>query len=975
MEVLAAAVGALVVTPAKLLCHCVCSKINTTINVQSNLDDVEKEMKSLTDRRKEIIHETEAAKKEGSQIRAPIITWLEDVEQLQPRVNRIHENKPSTCFLNFSKRYKGSREVEEILDNIKRLLEAGKFPQGLVYPTRVPRAVEHIPGPSIQGQTTASKALEKTMRLLSDDRFQRIGIWGLGGVGKTTMVRTINNELQSTSRNIFGIIIWVTVSKNSDMKQVQAQIALRLNLEMKMEESVERMAIRLHQRLMNEEKYLLILDDVWQKLDLDSLGVPQPDVHKGSKIILTTRFMEVCRKMMTEVEVKVDVLNDEEAWQLFSQKAGDVAHLEGIKPFAEAIARECCGLPLAIIIVGAAMRRKTKVELWEDALKELQRSVPSVEGIEDEVYKPLKWSYDSLQGNNTKSCFLYCSLFPEDFSIEVSELVLHWRAEGLIDKQQNYVDSVNRGIALIENLKDSCLLEDGSKKGTVKMHDVVRDVAIWITSSSEDGCKSLVRSGMGFSEISVGEFSNSISLKRVSFMNNKITRLPDSMIQCSEASTLLLQNNRTLVTVPETFLQGFKALRVLNLSETDIRSLPQSLLQLNDLRALFLGSCRFLEELPPLGMLSKLQNLDLSYTRITELPREMESWSQLRQLNISNIHELKTIRPGIISRLSCLEILKMSHSGFRFRLKGEEDGQATFEELISLNRLVDLSLTLNRIPCDRSEDPSWIKRLRTFHFQIIQSKTNGVLKTCDKSSNMRNLNLSQESIGWYWGNSSSLRSDQCQMLTEMFEDFIKSAASFSDLKSLKICNCTISIGRGGGYAVHCDLLPNLEVLELFAVSGLQSISELAGHLGLRFHKLKSIELRGCSEMKYLISCGAFIQTLPNLEVIRIRRCDNIDELFNCDSGQNRTSDPVVPNLRNLVLEHLPKLITLCRHEETWPCLEQVEVVRCKHLRRLPLTNQNAGTMKEIKGDSQWWDALEWDDDQTKSSLLPFFHPR
>ena len=66
-------------------------------------------------------------------------------------------------------------------------------------------------------------------------------------------------------------------------------------------------------------------------------------------------------------------------------------------------------------------------------------------------------------------------MFLEDFSIEVSELVLHWRAEGLIDEQQNYVDLVNRGIDLIENLKDSCLLEDGSKKCTVKMHDVLRD--------------------------------------------------------------------------------------------------------------------------------------------------------------------------------------------------------------------------------------------------------------------------------------------------------------------------------------------------------------------------------------------------------------------------------------------------------------------------------------------------------------------
>ena len=134
-------------------------------------------------------------------------------------------------------------------------------------------------------------------------------------------------------------------------------------------------------------------------------------------------FMEVCRKMITDVEVKMNVFNDEEAWQLFCQNAGDAVHLEDIKPFAEAIARECCGLPLAINLVGAAMRRKTKVELWDDALKELQRLVPSLEGIEAEVYKSLKWSYNSLEGEEIKAGFLYCSIFPEDLSIEISELV------------------------------------------------------------------------------------------------------------------------------------------------------------------------------------------------------------------------------------------------------------------------------------------------------------------------------------------------------------------------------------------------------------------------------------------------------------------------------------------------------------------------------------------------------------------------
>ena len=102
-----------------------------------------------------------------------------------------------------------------------------------------------------------------------------------------------------------------------------------------------------------------------------------------------------------------------------------MSHLEEIKPFAETIVGECCGLPLAIIIVGAAMRRKTKVKMWKDALKQLRRSVPSIGGIEYEVYKPLKWSYDSFQGNNIKSCFPYCSLFLKDFSIEVSQLVQH----------------------------------------------------------------------------------------------------------------------------------------------------------------------------------------------------------------------------------------------------------------------------------------------------------------------------------------------------------------------------------------------------------------------------------------------------------------------------------------------------------------------------------------------------------------------
>ena len=288
MEVVGAAVGALVATTSGLLCWCVRSKIKTTFNLHSNLAAVEQGMKSLTDRIKEVKGATEAAEKEGNKIKAEVVTWLQDVETLQPGVDAIqgqmvNNKEPSRCFLNCRKRYRASREVEKTLEEIERLLlVAEKFNYDVVCPTRVPGEVEHIPGPSIQGQTTASKKLDEIWKAL-DEGAKRIGIWGLGGVGKTTLVKTLNNELKDASTQPFGIVIWATVSKNVVIKNVQKQIAERLNLEVKMEESVQRMASRLYERLEKEEKFLLILDDVWAKIDLDTLG------SQGLKFIKAVR--------------------------------------------------------------------------------------------------------------------------------------------------------------------------------------------------------------------------------------------------------------------------------------------------------------------------------------------------------------------------------------------------------------------------------------------------------------------------------------------------------------------------------------------------------------------------------------------------------------------------------------------------------------------------------------------------------------
>ncbi|KAG6666586.1 hypothetical protein CIPAW_01G041500 [Carya illinoinensis] len=735
-------------------------------------------------------------------------------------------------------------------------------------------AVEHIPGPSIQDQTASvSEDLAKTMALLFDNRFQRIGIWGMGGVGKTNLVRNLNNKLLEMNSNHmpFSCVLWVTVSKNLDIKKLQMGIASRLKLELKESSGADGMATQLHRRL-KEERFLLILDDAWQKIDLDILGVPRPEVQSGSKIMLTSRSLDVCRDMLTDVEVKMSVLKDEDAWQLFSRHAADVVSLEHIRPLAEAICRECQGLPLAIITTGTAMRRKTNPEVWKHALNQFRRSVPCAAQVEETVYKHLKWSYDSLECEDLKNCFLYCSLFPEDFSIDIVELVWYWLAEGLIDEREDYEVFYSRGISLIENLKDACLLEEGSRKGTVKMHDVVRDVSIWIASTcSEDGSKYLVRTGKGLKEISATELSN--SLKRVSFMDNDLEKLPnDFVIRCSEASTFLLQNNPRLDLIPEIFLERFKALRVLNFSTTCIKSLPDSLLQLDDLRALLLSNCKDLEGLPPLERLSRLQVLDLSLTGIRELSRGLEQLSNLRHLNLAGTYKLKVVKAGVISKLSRLEVLDLSDSGYIWKEKGAvQEEEACFEELPCLERLQVLSITLNWIPCYTPQDTitSWINGLKAFDISVGLSICSGpvrdlwLLLDAPKFVTIDGIDLSGGQIGWLLSNASDLGIIDCGGLNEMLQ-----GTSFTYLKKLQIMHCNCSF-RTGGPAAQYDLLPNLEQLHLEHMRGVESISELGNLLGLRFQRLKKLLVISCSKMKYLLSLGnSNNRTMPKLEVIK-----------------------------------------------------------------------------------------------------------
>ncbi|KAJ0045607.1 hypothetical protein Pint_04264 [Pistacia integerrima] len=410
------------------------------IRFQSNCNALKKQMKSLTDLQNKVKEEVDSAYTQ-------IIEWLREVQQFTLELAHTARIVNNGWFFNFREKCRLSRKMARMFKEVERLLKAGNLASQMVGLNYLAKILEHIPGPSIESQSTASKTLAKIMNLLNDDNVLRIGVWGMGGVGKTILVKNLNDNLKnSSSAQQFGMVIWATVSKEMDLKRIQVQIAERLNLKVQMGESVDILAIQLHERLQQVHIYLLILDDVWEAIDLDCIDIPQPKTNADSKIILTSCSQEVCRDMKTDEEVKLETVNDE-AWQLFSRNVG-----------------------------------------------------------------------------------------------EVSELVNCWLAKG------------------------------GDREGTVKMHDVVGDVAIWISSSMKDGYRSLVWSGTGLALISEAKMSE--SLKRVSFMNNRLRKLPDLRIHYPQTFTLLLQGNLSLKIIPDGFLQAFQSLNILNISEARILSLP-----------------------------------------------------------------------------------------------------------------------------------------------------------------------------------------------------------------------------------------------------------------------------------------------------------------------------------------------------------------------------------------------------------------
>ncbi|KAH7564937.1 hypothetical protein JRO89_XS09G0079000 [Xanthoceras sorbifolium] len=201
--------------------------------------------------------------------------------------------------------------------------------------------------------------MEEIWRHLMDNETKNIGIFGIGRVGKTTIVTHINNRLIEEKK--FPHVIWVTVSQTFDLVKVQNGIANALKQSLSGIENQKIWAGKLLSML-RETKFVLILDDMWEAIRLKEVGIHEPTKENRCKLVITTRSLDVCHSMNCKT-VDMKLLSEKKALELFFEKARlNVSKVPNLKETVELIVKQCARLPPTIVTIASSLMGEEDIQ-------------------------------------------------------------------------------------------------------------------------------------------------------------------------------------------------------------------------------------------------------------------------------------------------------------------------------------------------------------------------------------------------------------------------------------------------------------------------------------------------------------------------------------------------------------------------------------------------------------------------------------
>ncbi|KAF6150020.1 hypothetical protein GIB67_002802 [Kingdonia uniflora] len=155
-------------------------------------------------------------------------------------------------------------------------------------------------------------------------------------------MKEVRKQVEETK--LFDKVVLATVSQNPHLREFQTQITESLSMKIE-EQSIQTRAAKLSARLKHEKNILLMLDDLWTRLELTDIGIILGGESGNTcKVIITSRSLDVCNSMGTTKNIDVKVLSKKDSLELFRQEVGD-GDFDAQLEMSEEIVNECDGLP------------------------------------------------------------------------------------------------------------------------------------------------------------------------------------------------------------------------------------------------------------------------------------------------------------------------------------------------------------------------------------------------------------------------------------------------------------------------------------------------------------------------------------------------------------------------------------------------------------------------------------------------------